>query len=412
MIIEYLKTTDIKNEEGKLDIYSFMRSDVIRDYMRANKVFSPLEKAKIIALSFNPIETKIAALKMLAEESDGNDKGVIESAYRLLDFAMKVIKAPEDKVIYSVSTNALPNYLIDAMDENNCSSPDHYYSYDDFVKDYNWVIEDQDTEDNNYIDCYHVDIIPFENKGYEYPEIISFKAAFFENEMRIFYISVDKGWARMNGFTETDVEIIDGYYDDSTINRYSLPFINGENVMIKTPFMRRPLCGKLSCNMDAFGCWYYFFYYDDIVAEKKYGSLDLSYHELEFGLGLSVFDWLLPSDIEPSENVKKQIEMYMHGEISSISDIKEEGYAKIICKVKKVSFGENRDVNVTLEDESGTIDGLLQLYPGDKNWILELSRNNGKLELAGHFIRRDNGTMFMDFSCDTYVLSRSEKYYI
>ena len=52
----------------KLDIYSFIGSDVIREYMREYKVFSPLDKARIIIFSFRPVEEKIEALKTLADE--------------------------------------------------------------------------------------------------------------------------------------------------------------------------------------------------------------------------------------------------------------------------------------------------------------------------------------------------------
>lgn len=63
-----LNENELLDENGKLDIYAFMRSDVIRNYMRKQKEFCIEHKEAIIIRSFQPMEIKIRAFRLLAQE--------------------------------------------------------------------------------------------------------------------------------------------------------------------------------------------------------------------------------------------------------------------------------------------------------------------------------------------------------
>ena len=63
-----LHENQLLDENGKLDIYAFMRSDVIRNYMRKQKEFCIEHKEAIIIRSFQPMQIKISAFRLLAQE--------------------------------------------------------------------------------------------------------------------------------------------------------------------------------------------------------------------------------------------------------------------------------------------------------------------------------------------------------
>ena len=63
-----LHENQLLDENVKLDIYAFMRSDVIRNYMRKQKEFCIEHKEAIIIRSFQPMQIKISAFRLLAQE--------------------------------------------------------------------------------------------------------------------------------------------------------------------------------------------------------------------------------------------------------------------------------------------------------------------------------------------------------
>ena len=401
---------DYIDNKGKLDIYAFMRSDVIREYMKNNKAFSILEKARIICSSFYPVETKIDALKVLIKEAKGEDRKIIESSYKLMEKVISTIYNPKERVLYSVTMNNASCVGAYAMRENEYAPVDYYYSYKEFAQENMYNLDDATNEEEcDYTNYFCVDVIPFENKGYANPYIITFKATYFDDKLMVYDFDFDEVWAELCGFNVSEIDLISGF-NMFSIERYSLPFIHNEKVMIKTPFMRKALHGILSCSMDAFGCWYYFFYYDDESSENGIGCLDLSYHELYFGTGLSVFDWLYPSDFEPSEILKKIIENDNESSMSNedISEIKDECYASVICRVKSVVLGNEREVDVVLEDDSGIVEGRLKLFEGDKKWILDIAKNMGKIRLNAKFVKKNDGSIYMEHANDCYILSRGK----
>lgn len=60
--------------------------------------------------------------------------------------------------------------------------------------------------------------------------------------------------------------------------------------MVKTPFMDKSLYGILESEIDGNGCWYHF------LNVNGYPEIDLSYYTISFLKGMSIFDWLYPSD--------------------------------------------------------------------------------------------------------------------
>ena len=65
-----LDERELMDENGKLDIYAFMRSKEIQTYMRKYKTFSVRQKECVLMRSFQPMRVKMKAFWMLVKEID------------------------------------------------------------------------------------------------------------------------------------------------------------------------------------------------------------------------------------------------------------------------------------------------------------------------------------------------------
>ena len=64
-MIESVSLNSLIGSNGKLDVYGFMRSKEIQDYMRQNVTFSLKEKIFIILNSLNHYGLKLEDIKIL-----------------------------------------------------------------------------------------------------------------------------------------------------------------------------------------------------------------------------------------------------------------------------------------------------------------------------------------------------------
>lgn len=93
IVINYhaLDETELLDENGKLDIYAFMRSKEIRNYMRKYKTFNVRQKECIPMRSFQPMRIKIKAFRMLAQEIE--EKRQQEIVLRMADMMEYILSA-------------------------------------------------------------------------------------------------------------------------------------------------------------------------------------------------------------------------------------------------------------------------------------------------------------------------------
>lgn len=105
-MLKAITKEDFIDTDGRVDVCAFMRSDEIREYMRANKIFRFKDKIKIILRSMNPYEVKVEALKLLAEEPGMLDLdrlytlGVISYIERIF----QEIESPEKPAVFVLNT--------------------------------------------------------------------------------------------------------------------------------------------------------------------------------------------------------------------------------------------------------------------------------------------------------------------
>lgn len=88
-MLEAIKRENLTGLDGKIDIYNFMRSAEIREYMRANKTFCLSDKIYIILRSMNPLTIKLEALKLLSEDPDLTEDERIH-ALKVLEYTQKI----------------------------------------------------------------------------------------------------------------------------------------------------------------------------------------------------------------------------------------------------------------------------------------------------------------------------------
>ena len=86
-----LDERELLDENGRLDIYAFMRSKEIRTYMRKYKTFSVRQKECILMRSFQPMRIKIKAFRMLAQEIE--EKRQQEIVLRMADMMEHILSA-------------------------------------------------------------------------------------------------------------------------------------------------------------------------------------------------------------------------------------------------------------------------------------------------------------------------------
>ena len=382
---------DIINQDGTLDIYAFMQSKSIREYMRNHVIYSPREKELIILKSFVPIDIKIQALKILVGETRGVDKDRIRRTVDFLEDILEEIYNPKWKSVYRATRHkALPPRQLRELFYWNYDNEKSYSSYKEFMNAMYSI-----RPSKKYKEMIDVDIVPAEHIDRMFC-YISFEACIIGKKLEIISVSVDDDWAIMKGYSKEDSDRLSVFGE---LKIKSLPFYYGEKVIYKTPFMKEPLEGTMNGGMDACGTWYHWFCYKD--EEGNLTEIDMQYLNIHAGgRYVSAFDWLESADKELTDYEKKEIYIKNCRNMSRISDLKPDAYGKILCKVKSAYKRKGGGVYVTLQDDSGEVEGIMRIARNDMRWIYDVINNRTNLLVDGHFVRKENGKLFMDFNCD------------
>lgn len=275
------------DKNGKLDIFSFIRSPEIREYMRKNETINLSDTIFLILKSMNSWETKLEALKILAHE-----KGLSEQEKRHVLYTagyaeriLQEIYCPESPAILSVNEYYCMNedYLNPyevSVKGLHCTG--YNSSYNEFLAQY----ADYLPKESPPLPRYEIDLV-YPGKNYKNNNPIHFSATWFNGKIRIYAIHAASGWGEAHYFKHNLTDYLAGGW----MGRYSLPFPTMSKVKFQTPFMRRPLSGILESTLDDCHCWYHFFYpYDRRGFTGHF--MDFSYQEIESGSDLTIFDWV------------------------------------------------------------------------------------------------------------------------
>lgn len=277
------------------DVYGLMRSEEIRNFLRENRPFTPLEQALIIWYGFYPVKQKLAFMKQLLNETE-EERGNVENLVALYEFIVKFIYNPPENVIYI------------AMEERNGYHADTENAYrrsESILPDTGYFRTFPDLEkDRSPAEKVRVDMISLtETKG-ENNELVQplwFYMMPFEGRLEVVNFGMDERWFERQGYATKELHRV---FRD--FFRVPLPFENGCRVRLKTPEMQEPVYGIMSSEKDCYGCWYHFLWIEDekhTGSRKAPDSLDMSYPQIDMINEYLVYDWL-----ERAEEQKEQVQ--------------------------------------------------------------------------------------------------------
>lgn len=286
-MIESVSLNSLIESNGKLDVYGFMRSKEIQEYMRQNVTFSLKEKIFIILNSLNPYGLKLEALKILSQDKElsKDEKKHILYTIRYLERILQEIYNPEFPIVfamtecYTAENKELNEY--EASIKNN-SLTWHYMSYQEFLN----IYKDYMPEDNERLPRYEFDLV-YPGKTWLENNPIGFSATWIDGKIEIYSICADNKWGENQCFKPS----ITDYFWRVKIGHFGLPFPTGSKIKLQTPFMKSPLIGTLDSSLDSGGFWYHFFYPED-TRGCCCEFMDLSYQEINLCDTFTVFDWV------------------------------------------------------------------------------------------------------------------------
>ena len=388
--LKALREEEMITPDEKPDIYSFMRSAEIRDYMRENKRFSTDDKIQLILQSLNPFDVKLKALQILSEDIVSTTECERAAICGLIGYyktALAEFNNPEKPAVYVLHENrAVSESPANAYKRTHlrCGSYDFYGDLQEIFRDYGdrqeqWEEGFHSTVD---IDLVYAGIPNGENNP------ISCTAAYFDGRLSVFDVSVTDSWAASKGF---------GYLRElreAQLDRYSLPFPSFSRVRLQTPFMDEPVCGILESNMDGGGCWYHFFHPD--IGD----DMDLSYHLIDWNCGETVFDCLTSDDREAAAEEICGIIKYIT-DITPIAELKSGVSTYIIGRATEVGNAESEDddcngyvsIPVKVTDESGSITVPFRIAGADTMWIKNAVKKQEWLLMSVRMEKDRNGVM-------------------
>lgn len=231
-----------------VNIYNFIRSDEIRDYLKKVDYFKEdvSLKFKTILYSLVPLDIKLEAYKKLVENRIGSKEDInnIQKYIEQVEEAFDIIKHPAFyHAIFCYYENEFKNRgLYYQVIETYSSEYEYTYKFDDVYEVYG------EFDYNKY--TITVDILSskyYFSDQFERPCKISIDFAYFNHKLKPYNIY----------FYDYNVYKA----DDNNYIRYPLPFKNGDSVVLYNIFMERPIYGIIESELDGNNCWYHFLRY-------------------------------------------------------------------------------------------------------------------------------------------------------
>ena len=376
-----IRQEDYISSDGTVDVYAFIRSKEVREYLRKYKKFAVRDKAHIILCSMNPMKEKIHALEILANETATE----MQEKDRLLDLTAYLKEALQE--IYSNGNKLLCSFPCRNLQHLNrmeiLSGIENAAEYFSTFEEWRSFCDSITPAENETLWKYSVDLV-YPSEPYGRNRRIAFDATYFDGKIEIYSLEIS------DDFAKGDEQKIDAWqrYAYEYEERYSLPFQAVSRVKWQTPFMENALRGILRSSMDAGGCWYHFFYPDTIEGKTAVGemvseSIDFSDFNIDFGINFSVLDWIQKDDMvcQGVESEKGFIEDF--SQIRKIVDVDAGSggvfRVRIDHLVSVEEAGESKRIKLHFSDDSGDMIGTIIVRKNDSKWVEEYARCHGIL---------------------------------
>ncbi len=365
---------------SKVDVYSFISSQVIREYFRRNREFTTIEKVRIILSSWIPMPEKLEALKLLKEEVEGEDLKILDYIEPLYSKLFQCIESPDSSKHLFAGRGLAKNSDMDLLQlSEDCLS--YYKTPQEVIND--WL----GGQEPELID---IDCVYF---GEECQWLYKFIVVVKDEEYEVTHI-IPNEEVYANG--EYEINLLDDVMHGS--DRYSLPFKFGEKVKIVLPYLGLYDTGHIESSMDVNGCWYHFFY-SDKNKNKKYHFTDLSYFWLDtFNEKFNVFDCIYEIDGSIQEGLKVDSLSPDRKIKDIVGDGRRYGFTAHLIEILGWDNTEPPMMEVKLQDDTGCIRGYIAVNDNDYKWLYDAMNNNEELFIEGGFEKHADGEVYMDYS--------------
>lgn len=304
--------------DGGLDVYDWVLSPEIREYLRANHIFSVREKADIVHSGCRPVEEKRAALEILLGEAENReDWELIHDLLRLYDWSLDEMRDPRPKQVYLF------------LERRGCARIGEMRCQNDSTGNVAGVF---DTYDQLMA---HLKRLEAEWECGDAPERVDWVAyaekwAMVDGEMDVtlgLYVYVGKGqlfiqrfkpwyleqaqWKEWLKTAGIPCEVEGMFRGHSAENTLPLPFRNGDLVRVDIPDLEEPVYGVLNIAQLEKDRYIYLLYREDHCLHE----LNMSYQQIDIFSGWRVIDWThpaAPEELPAGQELLAELSDYLH----------------------------------------------------------------------------------------------------
>ena len=272
--------------QESFDIYQCIRNIEIREFFRQNNRFTVNEKIQLILHSYASIEKKREMFQGLSESICVKDEYKVRQMITLFNLCIMQIYNPKDRVLYvrECISNATTEMKVSSLDVFRFPTADiEFYDSMEKLLDETGKLYNHSNDLQEKVYVYQI-ILP-QNQPHQI--LMEFEMLWMEEKLQIVRVYPNEPWLIERGVLPETLASLNYYYE---LCHLELPFENGCRLKIQTPIMQEPIYGILQSEKDSNGCWYHFFKPDGMTENEH--LIDLSYHEIQFTSGYSVFDWV------------------------------------------------------------------------------------------------------------------------
>lgn len=302
-----------RTDEG-LDVYDWVLSTEVREYLRANHRFSVREKVEIVQGGCRPVEEQRAALEILLEEAeDGKDRELIQTLIRMNDWCLEELRRECPGQIFLFLERGFRR-----MDELHWSSTGNvagvFYTYNEFTAALdNFAAEYEIAEDPARVDCVAsaekwVMVDGKMDTALEMSLYVGGGRLFIQ---KIWSWDTDHTWKDRLGHIPWETDKLFCGHLCRAADRLPLPFRNGDLVRVNIPDLDEPIYGVLNVAQLEKDRYSYLLYIEDHCLRK----LNMSYQQINAFPGWRVIDWthpVAPAELPAGQEILAELRDYLH----------------------------------------------------------------------------------------------------
>ena len=290
----FLKKGENNNDE--FDIYSIMRSKIMKEYYRKYIKLSTEAKMLIILNSYISFDDQYAELNKLYSYCEYNDAYIkqLSEMLNLYTFLNNIINKPDvlfnnKKILYVLREN---KYMCNKYSEiynetytfwlnEYTNGNDNIHIFDSLNEIFSYINENSTNDTMYYTKLYFI------NDSNKTIEVAELHIKFIDDKFVIHRVYLQKDLVP-DQFKKPYHK-----YEIDRNERFYIPYNNGDSVTIKLPGINRNFTGILQKEFD--GCeWYSFL--EGYIEEDEYNkykvSLDISRNCINSLTIYSIFDWI------------------------------------------------------------------------------------------------------------------------